>query len=423
MRACMRAGASHLVLGKIYADAAAASAATANEGGKSWFKIKPAVTAELATAGNPVAAPQILVYDEIGAYGVNVDSFHRALKSLGEAKDIDMRINSPGGDSFSGIAIHNILAAHSANITAYVDGFAASAASLIAMAADKIVMPENTFMVVHDPYAMTIGPASAHRSMADDLDRVSSAYAQTYATRSKQPLDKVKALMAEDRLMGAPECKELGYCDELVPAKEMAATFKLSKLPDKYRSRVEAVYGAAVAADAATAVEKIKALGAQAKVEQAFIDAHVAAGSTVKQFRKALLAKLIGLPADTTAPAAAAGASSLQAVGEYGMAEIEATMELCAIAKVGADQANRFIGAKVPLAKVREFLAARAASAADRAAIERVDVTNADVGVRTPAHASESGGDPRVPDPGIVARKQRINELLRAEEKKQRRIA
>jgi ATP-dependent protease ClpP protease subunit len=349
----------------------------AKGGGKSWFTMKPAISAEAATNGNPVNA-QILVYDEIGGWGMGAEDFHRALKALGDVKQLDMRINSPGGDSFAGIAIHNMLAAHPATKTAYVDGFAASAASLIAMAADKIVMPENTFMVVHNPYAMTVGPAAAHRSMADDLDRVSDAYAATYAKRSKQPVDAVKSLMAEDRLMGAPECKALGYCDELLPAKEMAATFDLAKVPEKYKG-VAAIYKAAAAAPPAAA------------------DVAAAAAAAA---------------AATSAAAAAAATAPA-----YGMGEIEETLQLCGLAKVSSYQANKFIGDKTPVAKVRETLAAMAASDADRLAIQRVDVTQADVDVTAAPHAggAQPGVVKRDADPKVVAGKRALQDMIKAE--------
>jgi ATP-dependent Clp protease, protease subunit len=203
----------------------------------SWFKVTPAIKAA-DVDGNPVN-PEILVYDEISAD--SAEDFNRALKSLGDCKAITMRINSPGGDGFAGIAIHNILAAHPATITCYIDGIAASAASLIAMAADKIIAPENTFMAIHNPYAMTIGPAAAHRAMADDLDRISDSYAATYSKRSKQPIGAVRALMDQDRLMGAKEAKQLGYVDELAPEDDgLVASFDLAKLAPQHKAAASA---------------------------------------------------------------------------------------------------------------------------------------------------------------------------------------
>jgi ATP-dependent Clp protease protease subunit len=201
-----------------------------------WFKVTRIKAADVD--GNPVD-PEILLYDQVSPDGA--EDFNRALKALGDCEAITMRINSPGGDGFAGIAIYNILNAHPATITAYIDGIAASAASLIAMAADKIVAPENAFMAIHNPYAMTIGPAAAHRAMADDLDRISDSYAGTYAKRSRQSLAAVKSLMNQDRLMGAKEAKQLGYVDELAPEDDgLVASFDLAKLQPQHKAAASA---------------------------------------------------------------------------------------------------------------------------------------------------------------------------------------
>src|SRR4030095_9793561 len=212
---------------------------TIDPGGKprTWFTMKRQDQAddedELAAAtGDPEIDPnqtvpadaEIMVYDEIGMWGVSAADFDRELKALGDVKSINMRINSPGGDSFAGIAIYNTLQAHPATITTRVDGIAASAASLIAMAGDKIIMPDNTFMLVHEQLAMAIGPASTPRPMADDLDRVSASYANVYAARTGQTLEAVNGLMAEDRLMSAAERKQTGDADETTRARANSAS-------------------------------------------------------------------------------------------------------------------------------------------------------------------------------------------------------
>src|SRR4029077_12753927 len=108
---------------------------------------------------------EILIYDEIGKswWGedtVSAKQFLDDLANLGDVDNISLRINSPGGDVFDGVAIHNALKNHKATVTAHVDGIAASAASFIAMAADKIVMPSNSFMLVHGAAGFEIRRAS-----------------------------------------------------------------------------------------------------------------------------------------------------------------------------------------------------------------------------------------------------------------------
>lgn len=191
---------------------------------------------------------EIVIYDEIGKswWGeetVSAKSFLDELTALGEVDQIDLRINSPGGDVFDGVAIHNAIKNHKANVTAYVDGLAASAASFIAMAANKIVMPANSFMLVHGASGFSFGNADDMRAVADDLDRIDKSLTATYVARSKSSTAKVKALMKEDRLMDAAEAKEWGFADEVTSERRMAAKYSLRLLPQAAAEKVRAETG------------------------------------------------------------------------------------------------------------------------------------------------------------------------------------
>ena len=191
---------------------------------------------------------EIVIYDEIGKswWGedtVSAKSFLDELTALGEVDQIDLRINSPGGDVFDGVAIHNAIKNHKANVTAYVDGLAASAASFIAMAANKIVMPANSFMLVHGASGFSFGNADDMRAVAEDLDRIDKSLTATYAARSKSSNAKVKALMKEDRLMDASEAKEWGFADEVIAEKKMAANYSLRLLPQAAAEKIRAETG------------------------------------------------------------------------------------------------------------------------------------------------------------------------------------
>jgi ATP-dependent protease ClpP protease subunit len=192
---------------------------------------------------------EIVIYDEIGRsfWGESVEakSFLQQLTDLGDIDDIALHINSPGGDVFDGVAIHNALKNHKANVTAHIDGIAASIASYIAMAADTIIMPENAFMLLHNASGFVVGTAEDMRSVANDLDRIDKAITATYATRSGQTPAKVRALLKEDRLMDAKEAKQLGYADHLAAPVKMAAHFPLRLLPqaaaETFRAHAEIV--------------------------------------------------------------------------------------------------------------------------------------------------------------------------------------
>lgn len=182
----------------------------------------------------------VMLYDEIG--DDTAQAFDAELKALGPVKNINLRINSPGGNVFDGLAIYNMLKGHPAKVTAQIDGIAASAASLIAMAADKIVMPENSFMLVHAPAGLTFGTAVDHAAMAADLLTMEDSFAKTYAARSRNSIAAVKALMQQDRLMTASEAKASGYADELIATAKMVATFDIGRLPQPHQASVAAVF-------------------------------------------------------------------------------------------------------------------------------------------------------------------------------------
>jgi ATP-dependent protease ClpP protease subunit len=140
----------------------------------SWYQIT-----NLATAPGHV---EVFVYDEIGFRGVTAAEFCQQLQSL-EAVHIDLRINSPGGDVFDGIAIYNALCSHPASVTTWVDGIAASAASFIAQAGGRVVIARNATMMIHDAEGVCIGNAADMAEMEELLNRTSDNIADIYAQR------------------------------------------------------------------------------------------------------------------------------------------------------------------------------------------------------------------------------------------------
>jgi len=194
---------------------------------------------------------EITIYDAIGQSfwmeeTVSAKQFVEDLNGLGDNVDnITLRINSPGGDVFDGVAIHNAIKNHKAKVTARVDGIAASIASYIAMAADKIVMPQNSFLLLHNASGFSFGNADDMRAVADDLDRIDKSITATYAARSGQSAPKVRALLKEDRLMDATEAKQLGYADEVVKEVKLAAFSDISMrlLPKAVAERIRAETG------------------------------------------------------------------------------------------------------------------------------------------------------------------------------------
>ena len=119
---------------------------------------------------------EIVIYDEIGAFGIPAKAFLDELKALGPVAELTVRINSPGGSVFDGVAIYNALKRHDAAVTVWIDGIAASIASMIAMAGDEVVMPENAMLMLHDPSGLVCGTAADMRAMAEALDRMKAGH-------------------------------------------------------------------------------------------------------------------------------------------------------------------------------------------------------------------------------------------------------
>lgn len=139
-----------------------------------------------------------------------------------DAEEIELHIHSGGGDAFEGIAICNYLRSHKAKVTAVVDGLAASAASLIAMGADKIIMPSNTTMMVHRASTYAYGNADSLEKQAKMLRDVNDALIQTYRNRFNGEFFELEELLDSETYMTAETAKSYGFCDEIVDSVDIS---------------------------------------------------------------------------------------------------------------------------------------------------------------------------------------------------------
>ena len=172
---------------------------------------------------------EIIIYDEIGAFGIPAKAFLDELKALGPVAELTLRINSPGGSVFDGVAIYNALKRHDAAITVWIDGIAASIASVIAMAGDEVVMPENAMLMLHDPAGLVIGTAADMRAMADALDKMKAGMVAAYRDKSGRDDAEIEALMRDETWLSAQEAVDLGLADRVEKPVRMAAHFDLSR--------------------------------------------------------------------------------------------------------------------------------------------------------------------------------------------------
>lgn len=189
-----------------------------------FYKIK--VKGEL---GTPEASAEVLIYAPIGdswwEETIVAKDFIKEINAL-DVNQLHVRINSVGGSVPDGIAIHNALKRHKAEVITYNDALAASIASLILMAGDKVVMAENAQIMIHAPWTFAIGNAVEMREVADMLDSWSLAISSSYATKSGKSKDEIMALFADgkDHWYGADEALAEGFIDEIEEALAIAAS-------------------------------------------------------------------------------------------------------------------------------------------------------------------------------------------------------
>lgn len=207
---------------------------------------------------------EIVIYEQIGYSfwedGVTAKSFSEELKNLGPSiKQIDLRLNSPGGDVFDGITIYNRLKQHSANVTVHIDGLAASIASIIALAGDEIIMGEGALYMVHLPWTMAMGDRNDLDNTVQRLMDIEEQMLTIYAKRSGMDRVEIRKMLEEETWLDSDQTVEMGFADkksEDVVAIAASAMDKrwINKSPKKYNST--------------TSVVKAEAIKLQKKIEE-----------------------------------------------------------------------------------------------------------------------------------------------------------
>ena len=350
---------------------------------------------------------EIVIYDEIGAFGIPAKAFLDELKALGPVTELTMRINSPGGSVFDGVAIYNALKRHNARITIWIDGIAASIASMIAMAGNNVVMPENAMLMLHDPSGLVMGTAADMRLMAEALDKMKAGMVAAYRDKSGRDDPEIEALMAAESWLSAQEAMDLGLADRIEQPVRMAAHFDLTRFrntppqlaaslsfhpqedamsdPNKTSSSKRDAAKAASAPDgnASTATDTQPAEAADG-IPRAESVAPAPAPETVSEAQAPASSTRaeVGAPAGAAEPRAAAAAASpapvpapapqptAQVIDLEGvraeerratLAYVAEVHELCDIAGRG-DLAAGFVAKATPVAQIRRaLLGARAA--------------------------------------------------------------
>jgi ATP-dependent Clp protease protease subunit len=177
---------------------------------------------------------EILLFDEIGADsffgGISAKTFAEQLKDV-KAKVINLRINSPGGSVFDGMAMLESLNRHKARVEVDIEGVAASAASVVAMAGDEIRIAESAFLMIHEASGGAIGTAEDMRHMAETLAKVSGQMVAVYEKRSGQKAKQIAEWMAAETWFTV----EAGFADRLTESRRVAAVANWQKFAARYK--------------------------------------------------------------------------------------------------------------------------------------------------------------------------------------------
>ena len=295
---------------------------------------------------------EVAIYDEIGAYGVSAKGFLAELGALPEGTPVDLRLNSPGGSVFDAVAIHNALKRHEGTVTVWIDGIAASAASYVAMAGDEIVMPENAFLMIHDPAGLVMGTAEDMRAMAEALDKVKGSLVSGYAAKSGRTPEEVSALMAAETWFDASDAVAQGFADRLIEPVSIAANFDIGRFRNAPPVLVEQVEADQDSDDAADCVE----IEADEDTDEA------AEGDQLSDVEneQAAAADTAQPPAETPPPSGAPPDPA--AIRADAIGHARAVIDLCRLAGQ-AQMAGRFLEENASLDAVRAALLAAKAEA------------------------------------------------------------
>lgn len=318
-----------------------------------WYRVQ--------SQADPTVA-EFLIVDLIGGWydemwrdwgvdpGVTAKQFLKDLAALGdEVRTIRVRINSPGGDVFAAVNIANALREQQVSkgrtVETYVDGLAASAASIVLMAGSRIVMADNALVMVHDPWSWAVGNAKDMRKVAEDLDTVRDTIVATYRWHVSLEDSEIRDLMAGETWMDADEAMAWGFATEKVEGLRAAARLDRRavatlSVPEAYRARVEALLAPddrSVDPPAAATAEAITQACAEAGLDLGFARALITEGVIGAQ-----------LPARV---AAEQGRRELAAARQR---DIEA---LCGAAQLPRELAQDFVAGAMPVDRVRHAVA------------------------------------------------------------------
>lgn len=183
----------------------------------------------------------IYLYDVLDPFwGISAADFVKELNAL-TAPTIHLRINSPGGSVFEARAIVTAIKSHPSKIIAHVDGVAASAATVVAVAADEVEMAQGALFMIHNAWAITIGNSEDMLAMAALLEKADESIVTDYVKKTKKPKDEISAWMRAETWFTAEEAMDAGFVDRIYEGESVENAWDLAAFENAPKPRARSV--------------------------------------------------------------------------------------------------------------------------------------------------------------------------------------
>jgi len=213
---------------------------------KKWYDIKALAANGQPASGEATATRAVIsIHDEIGAWGVMARDFIAEFNSIPATAQIELSVHSCGGSCYEALAMYHVLARAKDRLVARVEGVALSAASMIVMAAGRLEMPANAYLMIHNPLTVAAGDHREMQAVADLLEKLKGSFAAVYCAKSGKSEAEVLAMMDAETWMTGAEAVAHGFADAVTDAVEAVA-----RLPEDAQRRFASVPRALAAAPA-----------------------------------------------------------------------------------------------------------------------------------------------------------------------------
>jgi len=186
-------------------------------------------------------ALSIKIYDEIGddgwGGGITTETINEQLQNAND-KPLNIYINSYGGEVFEGFAIYNTLKNYKGYKTVYVDGIAASIASVIAMCGNKVVMNKASMLMVHNASGLAYGNADEMKKVVNALEQINEVIRGVYMAKTGMDEDTIKNLMDNETYLKPQEALDYGFIDEILEEEKQVDNTAMTNLMDSFANRI-----------------------------------------------------------------------------------------------------------------------------------------------------------------------------------------